>query len=62
MKPSERNMPEPERREENRQGYPAEKARQGHIVLRSRSQRIIFIAGVVVVIVLALIARFWLPY
>jgi hypothetical protein len=41
--------------------YPAEKARQGEIVLRTRLQRIIFIgalvACVVLVLVLGLLAR-----
>ncbi|HWJ70783.1 MAG TPA: hypothetical protein VNS79_12135 [Sphingobium sp.] len=36
--------------------YPAGKARQGDIVLRKRWQRIVFIAGLAGVAVLALIA------
>lgn len=35
-------------------GYPAEKARQGRIVLRSRTQRAIFIAGLVGFVLLVL--------
>jgi hypothetical protein len=33
--------------------YPAEKARQGEIILRSRASRIIFIAGLAGAIILA---------
>jgi hypothetical protein len=40
-----------------RQPYPAEKARQGRIVLRNRGQRLIFIAGLVGMVVLVLVAR-----
>jgi hypothetical protein len=36
--------------------YPAEKARQGEIILRTRLRRIIFIAGLVGVV---LIAALW---
>lgn len=53
-------MPEQQRREAERQGYPAEKARQGRIVLRTRAQRLIFIAGLVAVVVLAVVVRVWL--
>lgn len=35
--------------------YPAEKARQGEIILRTRTRRIIFLAGLVGIIVIALI-------
>lgn len=35
-------------------GYPAQKARQGDIVLRKRWQRIVFIAGLVGMALLAL--------
>ena len=35
--------------------YPAEKARQGEIILRKRWQRIVFIAGLVGFVVLALV-------
>ena len=35
--------------------YPAEKARGGIIILRTRTQRIIFIAGLVGAVVLALL-------
>jgi len=40
-----------------RQGphYPAEKARQGEIILRRRWQRVVFIAGLVGIAVLALV-------
>jgi hypothetical protein len=42
-------------------GYPAEKARQGEIILRTRLQRIIFIAGLVGCALLVLILR-WLAH
>jgi len=38
--------------------YPAEKARQGEIILRTRMQRIIFIAGLVGLAVVALLVQF----
>lgn len=37
--------------------YPADKARQGEIILRKRWQRVVFIAGLVGCIVLLLIVR-----
>ena len=40
------------------QTYPAEKARQGEIILKSRTQRAIFIAGLVAVVVAALALNF----
>jgi hypothetical protein len=40
------------------QDYPAEKARQGKIVLRKRWQRVLFIGGLAGVVVLALVLRF----
>jgi hypothetical protein len=39
--------------------YPAQQARQGEIVLRTRMQRLIFIAGLVGLIVLALLLAAW---
>jgi hypothetical protein len=45
-------MPEPMRRPD---GYPAEKARQGEIVLKTRLQRAVFIAGLAGLVVLALL-------
>lgn len=38
--------------------YPAEKARQGEIILRTRMQRIIFIAGLAGMLIVGLIATF----
>ena len=38
--------------------YPAEKARQGEIILRTRMQRIVFFGGLVAMVVLALAAQF----
>ncbi len=55
-------MPEQERPEADRQDYPAEKARQGQIVLRSRARRLIFVAGLVAAVVLALLVRVWLAH
>jgi hypothetical protein len=46
-------------RDDVRQGYPAEKARQGRIVLRTRGQRLVFIAGLVGFVLLALLAALW---
>lgn len=37
--------------------YPAEKARQGEIILNTRSRRTIFILGLVGFVVLALVLR-----
>lgn len=50
------------RREERGAGgsakaYPAEKARQGEIVLTTRAQRLIFIAGLVLAVVVAVLLR-----
>jgi hypothetical protein len=39
--------------------YPADKARGGEIVLRSRAQRVIFIAGLVGAVVLVLLLKFF---
>jgi hypothetical protein len=44
----------------NKPVYPAGKARQGEIVLRSRWQRIVFIGGLVGCVVLVLILWFWM--
>lgn len=41
--------------------YPAEKARQGEIILRKRWQRIVFIAGLVGLVLLAFFIR-WAGY
>lgn len=38
--------------------YPAEKARQGQIILRTRTQRAIFIAGLAGAVLLALVLGF----
>lgn len=38
--------------------YPAEKARQGEIILRTRAQRVIFIAGLAGMLIVGLIATF----
>ena len=38
------------------QDYPAEKARQGEIILRTRTQRVIFIAGLAGMLIVGLIA------
>jgi hypothetical protein len=40
--------------------YPAEKARQGDIVLRGRWQRTVFIGGLVGCVVLVLALWFWM--
>jgi hypothetical protein len=44
----------------SRPAYPAEKARGGEIVLRSRWQRIVFIGGLAGCILLVLILWFWM--
>jgi hypothetical protein len=46
-------MAESDRRDEL-QRYPPEKARQGHVVLRTRTRRIIFVAGLVALAVVAI--------
>ncbi|MBY0224797.1 MAG: peptide ABC transporter permease [Hyphomicrobium sp.] len=38
--------------------YPAEKARQGQIILRTRTQRMIFVGGLVGAVLLALVLKF----
>ncbi len=40
--------------------YPAEKARQGEVVLRTKAQRLIFIAGLAGVVIFALVMSFLL--
>jgi hypothetical protein len=42
-----------------RTAYPAEKARQGEIVLRRPWQRVVFIGGLAGCVLLALILWFW---
>ena len=42
----------------SRAPYPAEKARQGDIILRTRTQRFIFIAGLAGMVLAGLIAPF----
>lgn len=49
------------RRPKEPPAYPAEKARQGEIVLRRPWQRILFIAGLVGLAVLAMLLR-WAGY
>ena len=39
--------------------YPAEKARQGEIILRSLTRRLIFIGGLVLLAVIIVLVRFW---
>jgi hypothetical protein len=39
------------------EAYPAEKARQGEIILRRPWQRVVFIAGLAGAVILALVAR-----
>jgi hypothetical protein len=51
-----------EKKQSDGNGYPAEKARQGEIILRTRLQRIIFIAGLVGCVIVALILRIWLSH
>ena len=46
--------------ESDQVAYPAEKARQGEIILRTRLRRIIFISGLVGCVLLVLILRIWL--
>jgi hypothetical protein len=38
--------------------YSAEKVRQGEIILRTRARRVIFIAGLVGLVILALVMEF----
>jgi hypothetical protein len=46
-------------RKQREEGYPAEKARQGEIILRRRWQRIVFIAGLAGAVLLALVLAVW---
>jgi hypothetical protein len=48
---------QPGRRDPSR-NYPAERARQGRVILRKPWQRIVFIAGLAGCVLLALIVRF----
>jgi hypothetical protein len=43
---------------DGREGYPAEKVRQGEITLRSRTRRLVFIMGLVAAVVLILLLSF----
>jgi len=47
-------------RQSEKPAYPAEKARQGEIILRKRWQLIVFIAGLSGCILLLLILRLWM--
>jgi hypothetical protein len=47
---------------ENKPAYPAEKARGGEIILRTRMRRIIFIAGLVGIVILVLAVRIALSF
>ena len=47
-------------RESERRAYPAEKARQGEIILRKRWQRVVFIAGLAGCVLLVLVLRLWM--
>jgi hypothetical protein len=50
--------PEPMPPDKSRQSpYPAEKARGGEIILRTRARRLIFIAGLIGAVVLAILLR-----
>jgi hypothetical protein len=51
-------MRTPQRNSPSQRAYPAEKARQGEIILKTNVQRAIFIAGFVGLILLALISSF----
>ncbi|TPK92521.1 MULTISPECIES: peptide ABC transporter permease [unclassified Mesorhizobium] len=46
------------RRENEGPIFSAQDARQGEIILRTRTRRIIFIAGLVGIVVLAIVLRF----
>lgn len=41
-----------------RRGYPGEKARQGEIILRKRWQRIVFVAGLAGMVVVAAVVSY----
>lgn len=45
-------------RDADREAYPAEKARQGEIILRTPARRVIFFGGLIGFVLLALILRF----
>jgi hypothetical protein len=48
-------MPERDTRAADQPAYPAEKARQGEIVLRHRSLRFVFVAGLAAAVILAVV-------
>jgi hypothetical protein len=51
-------MTDPQRDPSEARWYPAQKARQGEIILKSRLQRTIFIAGLMGVVIGALALNF----
>ena len=50
--------PEHEKSKPGPAGYPAEKARQGRFILKRRWQRIVFIAGLTAIVLLAIALPF----
>lgn len=55
--PQQTRPPEALGRGEEASGYPAEKARQGEIILRSRRRRLVFVAGLAGLALLGLLLR-----
>jgi len=55
--PRQTRRPEAPGQGEEASGYPAEKARQGQIVLRSRRRRLVFIGGLLGLLLLGLLLR-----
>jgi hypothetical protein len=51
-------MPDPDPPTRQPPPYPAEKARQGEIILRSLTRRLIFLGGLVLVALVILLVRF----
>lgn len=47
-----------ENRDVDKEAYPAEKARQGEIILRTPARKAIFIAGLVGFVLLVVVLRF----
>ncbi len=52
---TEQQRTEPEKSTERRKAYPAEKARQGEIILRTPLRKAIFFGGLVALVLLAVI-------
>jgi len=58
MRPLRRSAMTPQKPSDSLRNYPADKARQGEIILKTPLQRIIFVGGLAGMLLLGLIATF----